>query len=110
MFLSRRCNRKHPNQGRPKENTPCGYAFWSSQSSQRAKSYGSEHDATYTESLLEVVQQPETYSPRSRTHSPPPPGLGPLVVTVAAFLGLAQQVRTLTEMIQAIVPYIPQLA
>ncbi|RWW49987.1 hypothetical protein BHE74_00043799 [Ensete ventricosum] len=41
--------------------------------------------------------------------TPPPPSLGPPVVTTEAFLGLAQQVRTLTGMIQAIVPYIPQL-
>ncbi|RRT61295.1 hypothetical protein B296_00042651 [Ensete ventricosum] len=50
-----------------------------------------EHDATYTESLLEVVQQPGTYSPRSRTHSLPL-GLGPPVVTAKAFLGLAQEI------------------
>ncbi|RWW80984.1 hypothetical protein BHE74_00010648 [Ensete ventricosum] len=42
--------------------------------------------------------------------TPPPPSLGPPVVTAEAFLGLAQQVRTLTGIIQAIVPYIPQLA
>ncbi|RZR83740.1 hypothetical protein BHM03_00010469 [Ensete ventricosum] len=42
--------------------------------------------------------------------TPPPRSLGPPVVTAEAFLGLAQQVRTLTGMIQAIVPYIPQLA
>ncbi|RZS22803.1 hypothetical protein BHM03_00055646 [Ensete ventricosum] len=42
--------------------------------------------------------------------SPITPGLGPPVVTTEAFLGLTQQVRTLTGMIQAIVPYIPQLA
>ncbi|RRT46092.1 hypothetical protein B296_00021815 [Ensete ventricosum] len=42
--------------------------------------------------------------------SPTPPGLGPPVVTAEVFLGLTQQVRTLTGMIQAIVPYIPQLA
>ncbi|RZS10621.1 hypothetical protein BHM03_00041861 [Ensete ventricosum] len=42
--------------------------------------------------------------------SPITPGLGPPVVTTEAFLGLSQQVRTLTGMIQAIVPYIPQLA
>ncbi|RWW11398.1 hypothetical protein GW17_00024990 [Ensete ventricosum] len=41
---------------------------------------------------------------------PPPPNLGPPIVTTEAFLGLAQQVQTLTGMIQAIVPYIPQLA
>ncbi|RZS11563.1 hypothetical protein BHM03_00042901 [Ensete ventricosum] len=43
------------------------------------------------------------------------PGLTPLVhasqvVTTEAFLGLAHQVQALTGMIQAIVPYIPQLA
>ncbi|RRT51274.1 hypothetical protein B296_00050065 [Ensete ventricosum] len=42
--------------------------------------------------------------------TPPPPSLGPPVVTAEAFLGLTQQVRTLTGMIQAIIPYIPQLA
>ncbi|RZR97827.1 hypothetical protein BHM03_00027082 [Ensete ventricosum] len=42
--------------------------------------------------------------------SPITPGLGPPAVTTEAFLGLTQQVRTLTGMIQAIVPYIPQLA
>ncbi|RZS28342.1 hypothetical protein BHM03_00061925 [Ensete ventricosum] len=42
--------------------------------------------------------------------SPITPGLGPPVVTTEAFLSLTQQVRTLTGMIQAIVPYIPQLA
>ncbi|RRT42265.1 hypothetical protein B296_00053370 [Ensete ventricosum] len=40
--------------------------------------------------------------------TPPPPSLGPPIVIAEAFLGLAQQVRTLTGMIQAIVPYIPQ--
>ncbi|RRT81122.1 hypothetical protein B296_00015275 [Ensete ventricosum] len=42
--------------------------------------------------------------------SPIMPGLGPPGVTTKAFLGLTQQVRTLTGMIQSIVPYIPQLA
>ncbi|RZR82623.1 hypothetical protein BHM03_00009075 [Ensete ventricosum] len=42
--------------------------------------------------------------------SPITPGLGPPVVTTEAFLGLTQQVRMLTGMIQAIVPCIPQLA
>ncbi|RWW17278.1 hypothetical protein GW17_00018800 [Ensete ventricosum] len=42
--------------------------------------------------------------------SPITRGLGPPVVMTEAFLGLTQQVRTLTGMIQAIVPYIPQLA
>ncbi|RRT49687.1 hypothetical protein B296_00050451 [Ensete ventricosum] len=42
--------------------------------------------------------------------TPPPPSLGPPVVTAKAFVGLAQQVQILTGMIQAIVPYIPQLA
>ncbi|RRT32965.1 hypothetical protein B296_00053254 [Ensete ventricosum] len=42
--------------------------------------------------------------------SPIVPGLRPPVVTTEAFLGLTQQVRTLIGMIQAIVPYIPQLA
>ncbi|RWW41556.1 hypothetical protein BHE74_00052968 [Ensete ventricosum] len=39
-----------------------------------------------------------------------PPNLGPPVMTTEAFLGFTQQVQTLTGMIQAIVPYIPQLA
>ncbi|RZR71603.1 hypothetical protein BHM03_00006002 [Ensete ventricosum] len=42
--------------------------------------------------------------------SPITSGLGPSGVTTEAFLNLTQQVRTLTGMIQAIVPYIPQLA
>ncbi|RZS13818.1 hypothetical protein BHM03_00045434 [Ensete ventricosum] len=42
--------------------------------------------------------------------TPPPSNLGPPVVTTEAFLGLTQQVQTLVGMIQAIVPYIPQLA
>ncbi|RZR92909.1 hypothetical protein BHM03_00021296 [Ensete ventricosum] len=42
--------------------------------------------------------------------SPITRGLGPPVVTTEAFLGLTQQVRTLTGMIQTIVPCIPQLA
>ncbi|RRT42142.1 hypothetical protein B296_00050590 [Ensete ventricosum] len=42
--------------------------------------------------------------------TPSPPSLGPPIVTTEAFVGLAQQVQTLTGMIQAIVPYIPQLA
>ncbi|RWW44403.1 hypothetical protein BHE74_00049853 [Ensete ventricosum] len=42
--------------------------------------------------------------------TPPPPNLGPPIVTTEAFLGLTQQVQTLAGMIEAIVPYIPQLA
>ncbi|RWW79602.1 hypothetical protein BHE74_00012097 [Ensete ventricosum] len=42
--------------------------------------------------------------------SPITSGLGPPGVTTEAFLSLTQQVRTLTGMIQANVPYIPQLA
>ncbi|RWW81318.1 hypothetical protein BHE74_00010297 [Ensete ventricosum] len=49
--------------------------------------------------------------------TPPAPGLTPLplnleppIVTTEAFLGLTQQVQTLTGMIQAIIPYVPQLA
>ncbi|RZR77492.1 hypothetical protein BHM03_00002604 [Ensete ventricosum] len=49
--------------------------------------------------------------------APPDPGLSPITpglglpgVTTEAFLGLTQQVQMLIGMIQAIVPYIPQLA
>ncbi|RRT53455.1 hypothetical protein B296_00028176 [Ensete ventricosum] len=42
--------------------------------------------------------------------SPITPGLGPPGMTTEVFLDLTQQVRTLTGMIQVIVPYIPQLA
>ncbi|RRT56101.1 hypothetical protein B296_00024247 [Ensete ventricosum] len=42
--------------------------------------------------------------------TPPPLNLGPPIVTTEAFLGLTQQVQTLTGMIQAIIPYVPQLA
>ncbi|RWV79978.1 hypothetical protein GW17_00058815 [Ensete ventricosum] len=42
--------------------------------------------------------------------TPPAPNLGPPAMSIEAFLGLTQQVQTLAEMIQAIVPYIPQSA
>ncbi|RRT40697.1 hypothetical protein B296_00022342 [Ensete ventricosum] len=42
--------------------------------------------------------------------SPITSGLGHPLMTTEAFLGLTQQVRALTGKIQAIVPYIPQLA
>ncbi|RWW60641.1 hypothetical protein BHE74_00032359 [Ensete ventricosum] len=49
-------------------------------------------------------------TPPNPGRTPPPLSLGPPIVMAEAFLGLAQQVRTLIGMIQAIVPYIPQLA
>ncbi|RWW69170.1 hypothetical protein BHE74_00023256 [Ensete ventricosum] len=42
--------------------------------------------------------------------TPPAPNRGPPAVSTEAFLDLTQQVQTLAGMMQAIVPYIPQLA
>ncbi|RZS29033.1 hypothetical protein BHM03_00062700 [Ensete ventricosum] len=49
-------------------------------------------------------------APPDHRLSPITLGLRPPVVTTEVFLGLTQQVRALTGMIQSIVPYIPQLA
>ncbi|RRT78448.1 hypothetical protein B296_00003892 [Ensete ventricosum] len=42
--------------------------------------------------------------------TPPAPNPGPPAVLTKVFLGLTQWVQMLTEMMQVIVPYIPQLA
>ncbi|RRT78797.1 hypothetical protein B296_00026535 [Ensete ventricosum] len=64
-----------------------------------------------TEELNTVAPTPNRYwrlfdDPR---FTPPAPNPGPPALSTEAFLGLTQQVQTLVGMMQAIIPYIPQL-